>query len=276
MDKRITPPLKWHGGKHYLAPKIVALMPRHTHYVEPFAGGLSVLLAKDPEGVSEVVNDIHKQLMNFWSVLAHEPSFNVFQRKMQAIPFCEEFWELARKRLEQPCQAPGHICIACGLAFFVCCRMSLAGRMESFAPLSKRRTRRGMNEQASAWLTAVEGMPEVHARLKRVAILNRPASQVILQEDTEDTLFYLDPPYLHETRAGTGEYEHEMTLEEHASLLTLLRDIKGKFLLSGYPSRLYQNMAGVAGWKCHSWDLPNNAAAGEEKRRMTECVWTNF
>jgi D12 class N6 adenine-specific DNA methyltransferase len=55
---RISPPLKWHGGKWYLAPKIVALMPAHVHYVEPFAGGLSVLLAKDPAGVSEVVNDI--------------------------------------------------------------------------------------------------------------------------------------------------------------------------------------------------------------------------
>lgn len=40
-----TSPLKWHGGKHYLAARIVALMPPHTHYVEPFAGGLSVLLA---------------------------------------------------------------------------------------------------------------------------------------------------------------------------------------------------------------------------------------
>jgi DNA adenine methylase len=59
--------------------------------------------------------------------------------------------------------------------FFVLCRQSLAGRMDTFAPLSKNRTRRRMNEQASAWLTAVEGLPAVHARLKRVAILNRPA-----------------------------------------------------------------------------------------------------
>lgn len=68
----ISPPLKWHGGKHYLAKRIVALMPPHVHYVEPYAGGLSVLLAKDPEGVSEVVNDIHGDLTNFWQCLADD------------------------------------------------------------------------------------------------------------------------------------------------------------------------------------------------------------
>lgn len=39
MSNQLTQPIKWHGGKHYLAPKIVALMPRHLHYVEPFGGG---------------------------------------------------------------------------------------------------------------------------------------------------------------------------------------------------------------------------------------------
>jgi DNA adenine methylase len=76
---RLTAPLKWHGGKHYLASRIVALMPPHLHYVEPFAGGLAVLLARDPDdpdkwmpphkGVSEVVNDLDGRLINFWRVL---------------------------------------------------------------------------------------------------------------------------------------------------------------------------------------------------------------
>ena len=57
--------VKWHGGKHYLAKRIVARMPSHTHYVEPYAGSLAVLLAKDPEGVSEVANDLHCYLTNF-------------------------------------------------------------------------------------------------------------------------------------------------------------------------------------------------------------------
>ena len=40
----LTPPLKYHGGKTNLARRIVELMPPHLHYVEPFAGGLAVLL----------------------------------------------------------------------------------------------------------------------------------------------------------------------------------------------------------------------------------------
>jgi DNA adenine methylase len=47
---RPTLPLKWHGGKYYFAPKIVALMPRHTHYVERFCGGCAVLLAPSRDG----------------------------------------------------------------------------------------------------------------------------------------------------------------------------------------------------------------------------------
>src|SRR5262245_43932807 len=76
---RVPAPLKWHGGKWYLAPKIVELMPSHVHYVEPFAGGLSVLLAKDPDGISEVVNDIDGQLSNFWRVLQGEEAFERFR-----------------------------------------------------------------------------------------------------------------------------------------------------------------------------------------------------
>lgn len=93
---RLSPPLKWHGGKFYLASKIVALMPPHKHYVEPFAGGLSVL-SKDHEGVSEVVNDLHGQLTNFWRVLQNDACFARFHRKLEAVPFSEAEWRDAAK-----------------------------------------------------------------------------------------------------------------------------------------------------------------------------------
>ena len=39
VKPQLTPPLKWPGGKHYLAKGIIDLMPPHTHYVESYFGG---------------------------------------------------------------------------------------------------------------------------------------------------------------------------------------------------------------------------------------------
>jgi DNA adenine methylase len=57
-------------------------------------------------------------------------------------------------------------------------------------------------------------------------------------------------------------------------LLGVLKDCKGKVMLSGYASQLYEDA--LAGWARHEFDLPNNAAGGASKARMTECVWCNF
>lgn len=267
---RITPPLKWHGGKHYLAPWIVEHMPKHTHYVEPFFGGGAVLLARDPEGVSEVVNDLDGQLTTFWSVLRDPELFERFRRMVEATPFSERLWKEAHQRVTERCDS-----VELAFWFFVHCRQSLSGRRKDFASISRTRTRRGMNEQASAWLTAVEGLPQVHARLKRVTVLNRPALDVIRSQDGPGTLFYLDPPYLGSTRTSADAYgAYEMSEAEHVELLELLQRIRGKVILSGYPSELYDDL--LAGWHRHDRELPNNAAGGKTKRRMVECLWCNF
>jgi DNA adenine methylase len=283
---RPSPPIKIHGGKSYLAERISDLMPPRCrtpnapapddsgwlHYVEPYFGGGAVLLANDPEGVSEVVNDINGHLMNFWRVLQAPDAFAVFKRRVEATPFAKPEWE--RDGRVQRIDA---VDVEAAAAFFVRNRQSLAGRMDRFAPLTRNRTRRGMNEQASAWWTAIDGLPAVHERLKRVAIYNEDALLVIRREDGPRTLFYLDPPYVHETRATTTEYgEHEMTPEQHSELLKLLCTIKGRFLLSGYHSRLYDETAAANGWNSHEFELPNNAAGGKTKRRMTEVIWCNF
>jgi DNA adenine methylase len=266
-------PIKWHGGKCYLAKRIVALMPPHLHYVEPYFGGGAVLLAKDPEGVSEVVNDLNKDLTDFWRVLQSLTWFPHFQRHVEAVPFSEVEYDDADLMLACDAPAPEWLRAA---RFFIACRQSLAGRMNGFTGITKTRVRRGMNNEVSAWLSAVEGLPLVHARLNRVLILNRPALEVIRSQDGPQTLFYADPPYLHETRATTGEYAHEMTEKDHADLLAELRSIKGKFLLSGYRSPLYDTFAANHGWRRVDFDLPNQAAGGKEKRRMVESVWMNY
>ena len=268
----LTSPLKWHGGKFYLAKRIIAMMPPHIHYVEPFAGGLSVLLGKDPEGISEVANDTHGELTNFWDVLKGEATFAGFQRLVQATPFSEVEWDRVKRG-----EPAGDDPVTRAYRFFVLCRQSLAGRMKNFATLTRNRTRRNMNEQASAWINTIEGLPAVHERLKRVAILNDRAQKVIKTQDGENTLFYLDPPYVHETRSTTYEYgEHEMGEKEHEGLVELVAGCEGKVMLSIYEHPIYDRLVQKHRWKVAKFELPNNAARGANKRRMVECVYMNF
>jgi len=271
-------PLKTYGGKFYLASRIVAIMPKHLHYVEPFFGGGSVLLARDPEdrtlwlpehrGVSELVNDIDDRLITFWRVIHDPVTFEEFARRVQAVPFARHEWERAHRH------EYGRDTIADAVAFFVCCRQSWSGVMTTFSPVTRTRIRRRMNGNVSEWLSAVEGLPVVHARLRRVAIENMDAFDLIRREDTPHTLLYVDPPYLHETRTATRAYRHEMTEEQHRELLDVLMNCKSKVMLSGYPSDLYDSL--LTGWTRHTFDLPNNAAGGTKKRRMTEVLWCRF
>jgi DNA adenine methylase len=284
-NPRIPSPLKWHGGKgaHQgkLANWIVGLMPPHLHYVEPFAGGLAVLLARDPDdprlwlpgekGVSEVVNDLDGRLVNFLRVLRDEQSFALFCRQVEAIGLSRAEWE-ATQAHEYGQGDP----VADAVAFFVCCRQSLAGRMKGFTPLSRTRLRRGRNGNVSEWIGAVEGLAAVHARLwGRVAIEHMPAVELIRREDGAGTLFYCDPPYLHQTRTARKVYgDFEMTEAEHRELLDVLRSCRGKVMLSGYPSELYD--ATLADWRREVEDVPNNASGAKNKDRETEVLWCNF
>ena len=280
---RLTQPLKWHGGKHYLAKRIIDLMPPHLHYVEPYAGGLAVLLEKDPfdvrhqwgrksyeRGISEVVNDIDGELTNFWRVLQDEAAFTAFRRIVEATPFSQPEWQEAEAR--QPAENTPDVPAA--VAFFVRCRQSRAGGFREFAPLSRNRTRRRMNEQASAWWTCVEGLPAVHERLRRVVVLCQEALEVIRKQDGPRTLFYLDPPYLHSTRANTDAYAYEMSEADHREMLATIKGCCGRVMLSGYSNRLYDSE--LSGWNRHDFQIDNKVSGAKSKRKMTESVWCNF
>lgn len=276
-NRRVPPPLKWHGGKYYLARDIVALMPRHLHYVEAFAGGLSVLLARDPgdpalwvddnAGVSELVNDTNRELINFWRCLRSESDFAAMKRILEATPLARAAWEAAGVATDDP--------VECAVAFFVRCRQSLAGRRTGFTAITRNRTRAGVNADASAWWSAVEGLGAVRDRLKYVVVECLPALSVIRREDGPGTLFYLDPPYLHETRTTRIEYgDQEMSDRDHAELLDLVRQVRGKVMLSGYPSPLYDGA--LADWNRRELRVPNASSHAREKETKTEVVWMNY
>lgn len=71
----LRPPFPWYGGKRRVAAEVWARFGDVRHYVEPFAGGLAVLLGR-PSGhrnVLETVNDRDRYVANFWRAVRADP-----------------------------------------------------------------------------------------------------------------------------------------------------------------------------------------------------------
>jgi DNA adenine methylase len=272
-------PLKWHGGKSYLAKWIHSLAPKdYTHRNIVFAGGLGEFWNWLPiEGISEAINDSYADLANFYNVLADPELFGEFQHHVEMIPFSQAAFEKADTMLKVCTDQTNRQFPAWRAAsFFAKYRMSRQGLGKDYATPTTR-TRRGMNENVSAWLSAVDGLVDCHERLRRVERRNMDALEFIRVYDHKKALFYCDPPYLHETRSTTGEYTHEMSPEQHNALLCCLEKIEGKFMLSGYRSEMYDNFYSVnENWKLHQKKIDNKASSSKTKQQKTECLWTNY
>lgn len=258
----IRPPVKWHGGKHYLAKKIVTLFPAHSTYVEPFGGAASVLLNKQPSPV-EIYNDLDTRITRLFRVMRDRG--NELRQRLILTPYSEAEFELDAESHEDEVEQARRD--------YVRWRQSIGGRGGNYS-FTLHRVRREMADVVSAYLSAIDDeLPKIIERLRTVQLMCRPAIGVIQQYDSEDTLFYCDPPYLPETRASGG-YEVDMTADDHRELAQQLLRCKGKVVLSGYPSELYEEL--FKGWRLLEFDMANHAAGGAAKRRQTECLWFNW
>lgn len=257
----------WYGGKFSHLDWLLPLLPDAHHYCEPFAGSGAVLLNRAPAPV-ETYNDIDGEVVNFFRVLRDQPA--ELERLIALTPFSrEEFWTAVNDTTR------GLSDIERARRFYVRARQARTGLAQT-ATLGrwancKNTSRAGMSGVISRWVGGVEGLSDIAARLLRVQIENRPALDVIRLYDDSGTLFYCDPPYLHETRGDSKAYGFEMDTEQHVELAAALHRIKGKAAISGYRcdlmDRLYQ------GWRRFDADEKHCHSI---KQLRQECVWMNY
>ncbi|MCX4911900.1 DNA adenine methylase [Streptomyces sp. NBC_00878] len=233
----LRPPFPYYGAKGRLAGQIVDLMPRHRVYVEPFAGSAAVLFAKAPAPV-EVVNDLDSNVTTFFRALRDQEDALV--RALRLTPYARE--EFAAADLAEE----GLSDLERARRFFVRTTQghNAAGSGGRAGWSNGIRTK---HTDATATAKLVDRLYLLAERLRTVVVDNRDASEVIAAHDAPDAVFYLDPPYLSDTRTCGRDYAHEADSEAfHSSLAATLHQVQGQVLLSGYPSPLYTEL--YEGW----------------------------
>lgn len=250
--------MPYFGGKQRIAPKIVDLLPTHRHYVEPYCGGLSVLLAKAPSKM-ETVNDLDGDIMTFWRVLRDQPA--ELERVCALTPHSRaehraaaglevNDLERARRVWVRLSQGRGNQLRATGWRYYV--------------------DPAGSNTSMPGYLRGYVGrLAPVAERLRDVSLECLPALELIEKYGRHpDVLLYVDPPYLAETRNSYG-YRHEMRASaDHAELLEALARAKATVVLSGYRSSLYDDA--LDGWR--TVDLAATTTQGGKAGRV-ETLW---
>lgn len=251
------PALRYHGGKWMLADWIIAHMPPHRVYVEPYGGGGSVMLSKEPSDL-DVINDLDGDVINFFRVLRERP--DELARAIELTPFALAELDLSYEPTDEPVERARRVYVR-----------SWQGRGTSRGQWRVGWRRQTQSDKASAlrdWQRPLDNLYAVAARLRQVQIDQDDAIRCILRYDRPDTLFYCDPPYPAETRGRwkTSAYQHEMTTEDHERLAETLMDIQGMALVSGYGCELYDRL--YVDWRRVERDVP---ADGGDMR--TEVLW---
>lgn len=260
VTERTRSPIQWFGGKGMLVDKLLPLLPAHTLYVEVFGGGASLLFAKRPAEV-EVYNDLDGGLVNLFRVLRDPEKFERFRAAVDLTLYSREEY--------RDCRATWVECtddVERARRFYVVARQSFSGSFGSSWSFCSQ-PRNGPDRATGAWLSGLSQLPAIHNRLRAVQIEHSDFRVLFKNYDRPESLFYVDPPYVADTRKG-GKYAHEMTDADHRDLVDILRGLKGRALLSGYATPLYAPLE-ADGWRRQDFAVSCSAAAKTKATGIT-------
>ena len=259
------PILRYHGGKWKLAPWIISLMPRHRIYVEPFGGGGSVLMRK-PRSYAEVYNDRWDVAVNVFRVLRDEAKAERLKIALKLTPFSRTEFMAVGDDSESDDVERARQTILRSFAGF-----SSAATNADFSTGFRANSHRSGTTPAHDWAHYPEQIQAFVDRLAGVCIENRDALDLIPQHDSPQTLYFVDPPYVHSTRnmnCGRGSYAFEMSDADHRELAQVLKAARGMVMLCGYDCELYRELYG-------EWEMVERSALADGARERTECLWMN-
>ncbi|MEX1120874.1 MAG: DNA adenine methylase [Balneolales bacterium] len=275
----MKPPISYYGGKQRMAGKIIAMIPDHKIYTESFLGGGAVFWNKEPSD-HEVINDVDDNIINFYRVLQEnfddlfgEISSTLHSRTqhldakyiLKSEP--EKLSSSYTYRITESGMKPD-FSVRRAWAFWVQSNMSYSSKLYGGFAYDRsedaKTTRAIINKREAFQLHYKE-------RLSRVCIECNDAIKVIESRDTPYTFHYCDPPYFN---SDCGHYAG-YTEDDYEKLLITLSKIKGKFLLSSYPSEILDSYVNEYGWEQKSWNTSVSVSYKTSKMK-TEVLTYNY
>jgi len=252
-----------------MARNILPHFPRHRTYTEAFGGGAGVLLQK-PRSHAEIYNDLDDDIVGLFRVLQDQRSADRLLELLRLTPFARREFEIAYAAADDPIERARRLVIRSFMGFGSNAH-SCSGRGHRSTGFRSNANRNGTTP-ARDWANLPDAYRPIIERMQGVVIEHRDALVILPRHDSDQTLHYVDPPYVHETRSmfkgGKSAYRHEMDRSAHIRLLEVLRGLSGMVVLSGYAHPLYDDTL-------HDWRREEFAALADGARPRTEVLWLN-
>ena len=252
-------PITYYGGKQTLLKYLLPLIPQHRLYCEPFFGGGAVFFAK-PKSEVEVINDINGEIVNFFKVL--KSKFPELQREIKATLHSRELYKKAMVVYDHPDLFTD---VKRAWALWVLTNQGFAGMIGSWGF--------GKDDSKEAALANKRDAfkKEYEDRLAKVQVENNNAIKVIQRCDEKETFIYADPPYIGSDQGHYKGYSEN----DYRELLDALAKVKGKFLLSSYPSKILNTYIKKYKWKVQK--VTKNVAVTKHTDKVkTEMIVMNY
>jgi DNA adenine methylase len=233
-------------------------MPPHRTYVEPFGGAASVLLRK-PRCYAEIYNDLDGEIVNFFRVLRDHPQ--ELHRLLVLTPFARVEFEQSYRRSDDPIEQARRTVVRSHMGF----GSNAIQRKTGFRSNSSR----SGTTPSHDWAGLPNSMDILATRMRGVTLENKDAKCVMLDHDGSETLHFVDPPYLPDTRDNGTDYRHELSEQEHLELLEFLDSMQGMVVLCGYQSDLYERHL----FHRPQWRKVQRTSYADGARKRTEVLW---
>lgn len=272
MSGRILP-FRWFGAKYSHLDDLLPLLPRTHRYVEPFGGSAAVLVNREPSPV-ETYNDLDGDVVTFFRVLRERREELI--EALRLTPFSRE--EL-RRAVEEP--RPDDE-LERARRFAVRAFQTTAGLAQTATPgrwaVSTTVSRGDRAQNLNRARNRLDALDDVADRLLDVQIEHRDALDVIAQHDSPDTLFYVDPPYPHDTREATSRAYHpdlELDDDAHRELAATLAAAEADVAVSMYRSEFVDGLYLDAGFDVVEF-AEREIRSGSSGATRTEAVFINY